>query len=69
MSMKSPAGGSMTRKKTDSSDEVVELLKKMLIAQLGLAGVSQKDTRSILGCDMHAVQKIQKHLKSQKKTV
>jgi hypothetical protein len=65
---KSPAGGSITRKKTDSLDEMVELLKKMPIAQLELAGVSQKDTRSILGCDMHAVSKIQRHLKPQKRS-
>jgi len=58
----------VAQKKVDRLDEMVELLRKTLIVQLGLAGVSQKDTRSILGCDMHAVSKVQRHLKAQKRS-
>ena len=49
------------------ADAVVEVLKDMLITQLGLAGVSQQSIRKIVGCNMHRVNAIVKHLKRAKR--
>lgn len=49
------------------TDEHVELLRTLLIVQLGLAGVSQPTIRTIAKCDMNRVNAIVKHLKPKKK--
>lgn len=44
-------------------EQATELLRDLLIAQLGLAGVAQADIRKIAGCDMNRVNKIVKPIK------
>lgn len=44
----------------------VEILKDMLIVQLGLAGVPQDRIRQIVICDANRVAQIVKHLKPKK---
>jgi hypothetical protein len=46
------------------SDEATELLRTILIVQLGLAGVGQRDIRAVAGCDINTVSKILKPLRS-----
>lgn len=43
-----------------------ELLRDLLIVQLGLAGVKQLDIREIVGVDIHRVSRIVKLLKKEK---
>ena len=43
---------------------VAELLKDILIVQLGAAGVPQQSIRGIVGCDINRVSRIVKFLKS-----
>jgi hypothetical protein len=50
-----------------AGDEQLELLKTLVIVQLGLAGVSRHDIRAILGCDMNLVTKVARHLPKIKK--
>ena len=53
----------MARKKAAKTDEeIAELLRDLLIVQLGLAKVAQNDIRKILGCGMGRVNDILKHL-------
>jgi len=53
----------MARKKTATAEEeIADILKNILIVQLGLAKVPQNDIRKILGCDMGRVSGILKHL-------
>ena len=53
----------MARKKASKTDEEIpELLRDLLIVQLGLAKVAQNDIRKILGCSMGRVSDILKHL-------
>jgi hypothetical protein len=53
----------MARKKAPKTDEeIAELLRDLLIVQLGLAKVAQNDIRKILGCSMGRVNDILKHL-------
>src|SRR5689334_19213899 len=40
------------------TDEAVELLKDLLIVQLGLADVPQRTIREIVGCDINRVSRI-----------
>jgi hypothetical protein len=51
--------GKRTAKK---DDEIVELLRDLLIVQLGVAKVAQNDIRKILGCGMGRVNDILKYL-------
>lgn len=48
--------------KRDGND-TAELLKSILIVQLGMAGVRQQDIRAIVGCDINRVSRIVRHLK------
>lgn len=50
------------------ADAAVEVLKDILITQLGLAGASQQSIRKIVGCSINRVNAIVKHLKSAKRT-
>lgn len=53
----------MARKKAANTDEeIAELLRDLLIVQLGLAKVAQNDIRKILGCSIGRVNDILKHL-------
>lgn len=51
-----------------NTDPAVEVLKDILITQLGLAGVLQQNIRKIVGCSINRVNAIVKHLKSAKRT-
>lgn len=48
-------------------DDVVEILKNILIAQLAQSGVSQQSIPEIVGCDMNRVNKIVRHLRPKTK--
>jgi hypothetical protein len=54
----------MARKPKPGVPESVEVLKDLLIVQLGLAGVPQQKIRSIVGCDIGRVNRIVRHLKA-----
>ena len=54
----------MTRKTANGANETAELLKDILIVQLGLAGVPQQKIRIIARCDIGRVNGIMKHLKT-----
>ena len=47
-------------KKENTTDE---LLRDLLIVQLGLAGLTQHQIREIVGVDIHRVNRIVKHFK------
>jgi transposase-like protein len=49
------------QKKEQSSTD--ELLRDLLIVQLGLAGLTQHQIREIVGVDIHRVNRIVKHFK------
>ena len=49
--------------KRKQGDETTELLRTMLIIQLGLAGVGQRQIREVAECDMNRVTKTLKALK------
>ena len=51
------------QKKTETTED---LLRDLMIIQLGLAGLSQHEVRDIVGVDMHRVSRILKHLKKSK---
>ena len=46
----------------EKSDEFIDLMRRSLIVQLGLAGVSQKKIRAIVRCDMKLVSEVIKNL-------
>lgn len=50
----------------DAAD-VVEILKDLLITQLGIAGVPQQNIRRIVGCSIDRVNSIVRHLKVSKR--
>lgn len=54
------ATASSKKSRADSTDE---LLRDLLITQLGIAGVPQLTIREIVACDVHRVSRIVKHLK------
>jgi len=58
--------GKRRNKGLTPSAEQTELLKDLLITQLGLAGVPQLSIRAIVGCDINRVSKIVRHLKIKK---
>ena len=55
------------QKRQRDSDDTAELLKDILITQLGMSGVPQQSIREIVGCDINRVSRIVKHLKSAKR--
>jgi len=55
-----------TRAKT-VKDEMTELIRDLLIVELGLADVPQPDIRKIARCDMHRVNRIVRLLKPKTK--
>jgi hypothetical protein len=54
--------------KRKANDETTELLRTMLIVQLGLAGIGQRQIREVAGCDMNRVTKTLKALKIKRST-
>lgn len=44
-----------------------ELLRDLLIVQLGLAGLTQHEIREIVGVDIHRVNRIVRHFKKSNK--
>lgn len=50
------------------ADTTVEVLKDILITQLGLAGVPQQSIRKIVGCSINRVNAIVKQLKNAKRS-
>jgi len=54
----------MPRKPKRDADDATELLKDILIVQLGIAGVRQQDIRGIVGCDINRVSRIVRHIKT-----
>lgn len=50
-------------KNSTATDRTAELLRDLMIIQLGLAGVGQKEIRSIVGGNMNRVNKIVKLLR------
>ena len=55
------------RKKKQQGDPTTEVLKDLLITELGRARVPQLEIRKIVGCDMHRVSRIVKHINEAKK--
>jgi len=53
----------MAKTKQEKEDATNELLRDLLIVQLGLAGVAQNDIREIVEVDIHRVNRICKRLK------
>jgi hypothetical protein len=51
----------MGKTKSGDSDRIAELLKDLLITELGRAGVPQPVIRKIVGCDMNRVSRIVKN--------
>jgi hypothetical protein len=50
------------RKHATKEEEIAELLRDLLIVQLGLAGVRQNDIRYIAACSINRVNDVLKHL-------
>jgi len=57
----------MPKGKTKSIDESTELIRTLIIVQLGLAGIPRQNIRSVAGCDMNRVTKILKQIDTKKK--
>jgi hypothetical protein len=55
------------RERTDETQRATEFLRKLLIVQLGLAGVGQLQIREIVGGRMEEVNSIVKLLRSKKR--
>jgi hypothetical protein len=53
----------MARRPKSAEPDTVELLRDILIVQLGVAGVQQQKIRAIIGCDINRVSRIVRHLK------
>jgi hypothetical protein len=56
----------MAKTKQRKSATTDDLLRDILIVQLGLAGVPQLQIREIVGVDIHRVSRIVRHLKKPK---
>ena len=54
------------RDKKQQGDPTTEVLKDLLITELGRAGVPQLEIRKIVGCDIHRVSRIVKHINKAK---
>jgi hypothetical protein len=55
------------KEKKKQTDPTTELVRDLLITQLGLAGVAQQEIRKIAGCDMKRVTRIVKPINKAKK--
>jgi hypothetical protein len=59
----------MSIRQSRQADEVSDLLKDLMIVQLGIAGVKQSAIREIVGCDIVRVNRIVKHLRSNRQKI
>lgn len=50
-----------------NSGEATDILRDILITQLGIAGVPQKNIQQIVGCDINRINRIVKHIKERQK--
>jgi len=57
----------MKKKKSDNDNTTDELLRDILITDLGLAGLTQHQIREIVEVDIHRVNRIVKYIKNLKK--
>lgn len=57
----------MAKAKHKQDQSTDDLLRDLLIVQLGLAGLPQANIREIVGVDMHRVNRIVKHFRQVKK--
>jgi len=53
----------MANEKQKKDQTTADLLRDLLIVQLGLAGLTQHQIREIVGVDIHRVNRIVKHFK------
>jgi len=56
----------MAKRIEKSKDEMTELLRDLLIVQLGLARVPQAKIREIAGCDLNRVNRVVSLLRTRK---
>ncbi|MGA2971709.1 MAG: hypothetical protein ABSE39_03680 [Candidatus Bathyarchaeia archaeon] len=56
----------MAKRTRQSKDEMTELLRDLLIVQLGLAKVPQMKIREIAGCDLNRVNRVVSLLRTRK---
>lgn len=57
----------MAKQKDKKEQTTEDLLRDLLIVQLGLAGLTQHQIREIVGVDIHKVNRILKHFKKIKR--
>ena len=53
----------MAPKPKRGEGDTIEILKDILIVQLGMAGVRQQAISAIVGCDINRVSRIVRHIK------
>jgi hypothetical protein len=56
----------MAKNRNKKTETTEDLLRDLMIIQLGLAGLNQHQVREIVGVDMHRVSRILKHFKKSK---
>jgi hypothetical protein len=56
----------MAKNKQKKAETVEDLLRDLMIIQLGLAGLTQHQIREIVGVDINRVSRILKHFKKNK---
>jgi transposase-like protein len=56
----------MKNKRAKKSESVEDLLRDLMIIQLGLGGLGQRQIREIVGVDIYRVGRILKHFKKNK---
>jgi hypothetical protein len=54
------------KKQSKEAAGSTELLRDLLITELAKAGVPQLEIRKIVGCDIHKVSRIARHIKQEK---
>lgn len=54
------------KKQSKEAAGSTELLRDLLITALARAGVPQLEIRKIVGCDIHKVSRIARHIKQEK---
>ena len=57
----------MPEKKTQKKATTEDLLRDLMIIQLGIAGIPQQQIREIVGVDIYRVNRIVKHFKNLKR--
>ena len=56
----------MAKIRNKKPETTEDLLRDLMIIQLGLAGLNQHQVREIVGVDMHRVSRVLKHFKKSK---